>query len=145
MLSLIPADVRRPLLAFALAALTAGCAASAALHRGQDAERQQEYDRAVVEYTNALRKRPNDLDARLGLERAKIRSSADHFQRGRRLAGGTPYGSVKVWDSATGRELLDLKVPEATISSVAFSPDGHRLAAGTTDARIHLWDGTPRP
>ena len=69
-----------------LCVLAAGCAASAAARHGRDAEHRQDYDRAVVEYTKALRLRPDDADARLGLERAKLRASEDHFQRGRRLA-----------------------------------------------------------
>src|SRR5262245_35080405 len=70
----------------AVAAVTAGCAASEALKAGRDAERLQDYDRAVVEYTKAVRLNPKDLDSRLALERAKLRASQDHFQKGRRLA-----------------------------------------------------------
>src|SRR4029079_5127107 len=55
-----------------LCLLAAGCAAStAATRRGSDAEHQQDYDRAVVEYTKALRLKPDDTAARLGLERAQ--------------------------------------------------------------------------
>jgi tetratricopeptide (TPR) repeat protein len=63
-----------------------GCAASAALSRGQDAERRQDYDRAVAEYTQAVRLHPDDVSARVGLERARLRAASEHFQRGRRLA-----------------------------------------------------------
>src|ERR1043166_1617971 len=69
-----------------LSVLAGGCAASAALRRGGDAEHRQDYDAAVVEYTKALRLRPNDSNARLGLERAKQRASQDHLARGRRLS-----------------------------------------------------------
>ena len=65
--------------------VAAGCAASTAAHRGREAERRQDYDRAVAEYTKALRFKPNDADIRTVLERAKLRASEDHFQRGRRL------------------------------------------------------------
>jgi general secretion pathway protein D len=68
------------------AAITVGCATSSALRRGQDAEQRQDYDRAVIEYTGALKRNPNDTNARLALERAKLRAAAEHFQRGRRLA-----------------------------------------------------------
>jgi tetratricopeptide (TPR) repeat protein len=64
----------------------AGCAATGALNRGRSAELRQDYDIAVVEYTKAVRLRPNDSDARLALERAKLRAAQDHFMRGRRLA-----------------------------------------------------------
>src|SRR6266508_6558074 len=66
--------------------LAAGCAASGALRRGRDAERRQEFDLAVVEYTKALRLRPSDTTARVELDRAKLRASQEHFNRGRRLS-----------------------------------------------------------
>ena len=66
--------------------LMGGCAASSASRHGRDAERLQDYDLAVVEYTKALRLKPNDVGIRLGLDRAKLRASEEHFQRGRRLA-----------------------------------------------------------
>jgi general secretion pathway protein D len=66
--------------------VSAGCAAPAALRNGREAERLQDYDRAVVEYTKAVRLHPKDLDARLALDRARTRSSQDHFERARRLA-----------------------------------------------------------
>jgi general secretion pathway protein D len=70
-----------------LACLVAGgCAASSATRHGHDAELGRDYDRAVVEYTKAVRLKPNDVGARTALERAKLRASEEHFQRGRRLA-----------------------------------------------------------
>jgi WD40 repeat protein/serine/threonine protein kinase len=38
---------------------------------------------------------------------------------------------VKVWDVQTGRELLTLQVSAGLTGSVAFSPDGKRLASGS--------------
>src|SRR5436309_731468 len=73
-------------LALAVALSVGGCAASAALRQARDAERRQDYDRAVVEYTRAVRLNPNNVDARAALERAKLRASQDHYARGRRLA-----------------------------------------------------------
>jgi general secretion pathway protein D len=73
--------------ALALVCLFAGgCAATGALHRGESAEYRQNYDLAVVEYTKALRLRPDDNATRLALDRAKLRASQDHFMRGRRLS-----------------------------------------------------------
>jgi general secretion pathway protein D len=69
-----------------LCVLAAGCAASTAMRHGRDAEHRQDYDLAVVEFTKALRANPDNTDARLGLERAKMRASQDHFARARRLA-----------------------------------------------------------
>ena len=69
----------------ALCLFAGGCAASGALHRASDAERQQDYDLAVVEYAKALRLRPEDANTRAALERSKLRASQEHFLRGRRL------------------------------------------------------------
>jgi general secretion pathway protein D len=66
--------------------LAAGCAAGNALRAGERAERAQNYDLAVVEFTKAVRANPNDHNARTALERARFRASQDHFHRGRRLA-----------------------------------------------------------
>jgi WD40 repeat protein len=51
------------------------------------------------------------------------------------LAGGPP-GEVKVWDARTGRELLTLKGRADLVTSVAFSPDGARLAGGSSAASV---------
>ena len=96
-MSLIAATVKRSLLLIVAAALLAGgCAASAALRRGEDAEHAQDYDRAVVEFTNVLRLRPTDNSARLGLERAKLRAASVHFQQGRRLAATGKFDEALV-------------------------------------------------
>ena len=70
----------------ALCLLAAGCAASSALRRGDNAEHRQDYDLAVVEYTKAVRLRPDDTNARVALDRSKLRASQEHFTRGRRFA-----------------------------------------------------------
>jgi general secretion pathway protein D len=69
----------------ALLLLAAGCATSA-LRAGETAERTQDYDRAVVEYTKALRKNPDNVTARTALERVRLRAAQEHYTRGRRLA-----------------------------------------------------------
>jgi len=86
MLSQVPTICRRVALLLLLPALVAGCASSAALRRGREAERHQDYDLAVVEFTKAVRLNSSDSEARFGLERAKLRASQDHFTHGRRLA-----------------------------------------------------------
>ena len=76
----------RLLVVAATTLLVAGCASSGALRRGRDAERRREYDAAVIEYTKAVRRKPDDLTARLSLDRAKLRASQEHFTTARRLA-----------------------------------------------------------
>ena len=71
----------------ALALLLGGCLTDGgAMRAGQVAEKNQDYDRAVVEYNKALRLNPNSDDARLGLQRVKVRAAEEHLQRARRLA-----------------------------------------------------------
>jgi general secretion pathway protein D len=72
----------------ALLALTialSGCATTGTLRSGQLAEQGQDYDRAVAEYTAALRRHPNDRTLQVSLQRAKLRAAQDHLTRARRL------------------------------------------------------------
>ena len=84
--------IRRVAPLAALSLLLAGCATGGAFVRaGERAEQVQDYDRAVAEYTQAVKQNPNNQTARLALERAKLRAAQDHFTRGRRLeATGKP-------------------------------------------------------
>jgi general secretion pathway protein D len=67
-------------------ATISGCA-TGALGRARAAERVEDYDRAIVEYNQVLREDPDNFDARLALDRAKLRAAQEHFARGRRLLG----------------------------------------------------------
>ena len=70
-----------------LVAGLSGCASMSSLRAGKAAERLDDFDRAVVEYEKALRARPDDLTARLSLQRAKLRAAQFHDERARHLAG----------------------------------------------------------
>jgi WD40 repeat protein len=68
---------------------------------------------------------------------------------GGRVASVGTEGVVKVWYSATGSEILSLKTgraikspngPNEPVSSVAWSPDGARLAAGTENGTVIIWN-----
>ena len=59
---------------------------------------------------------------------------------GWRLASGGEDNTVKIWDSATGKELFPLKGHEGRVTSVAFSPDGQRLASASADHTVKIWD-----
>lgn len=72
--------------AFAVAAAVAlSSCAPAAMRTGRQAERIQDYDRAIVEYTKVVREHPDNKEARGGLERVRLLASQEHFSRGRRL------------------------------------------------------------
>ena len=81
----------------ALAALLAsGCATANGMRAGRQAETIQDWDRAVVEYTKAVRERPDDREPRLALQRAKLRAAAEHASRGRRFAATERYEDAVV-------------------------------------------------
>jgi len=74
----------------------AGCATTASYRSGERAELTQDYDRAVAEYTAALKKHPNDRTTQLALDRAKLRASQDHFARARRLEASSKFDEALV-------------------------------------------------
>ncbi len=59
---------------------------------------------------------------------------------GQRLASGSRDQTLKIWDCATGKELLALKGYAGWGNSVAFSPDGQRLASALDDHSVKIWD-----
>src|SRR5262249_53357258 len=67
-------------------------------------------------------------------------SFSPHRQR---LASASPQAkTVKLWDVASGQEVLTLKVPGVpSVSSLAFSPDGKRLA-GDVSYTVMIWDAS---
>ena len=64
---------------------------AAGFRAGEIAETTKNYDLAVIEYTKAVRANPDDVNARLALDRAKLRASQEHAFRGRTLAGAERY------------------------------------------------------
>ena len=73
---------------------------------------------------------------------------------GARIASGSLDGTIRLWDAASGEEVFTLRRHETRprnwlhtnpfrIHSVTFSPDGTRIASGSQDGTIWLWDGSP--
>ncbi|HJR60268.1 MAG TPA: secretin N-terminal domain-containing protein [Vicinamibacterales bacterium] len=91
MLPVRRADRLRTVASAAALLCLAGCVTTGSFRSGERAERAQDYDRAVVEYTKAAREHPNDANVRVALERARLRAAQDHFSRGRRLSALERY------------------------------------------------------
>lgn len=106
---------------FAAVTLSA-CASTAGLRQGQRAESADDFDRAVVEYTKALRQRPDDRTVRDALTRVKLRGAQEHFTRGRRLANG-------------GK--LDEAVVEYQLAS-ELNPASKEIEDAVREARVQL-------
>jgi len=92
------------------------------MHSAEKAETLQDYDRAVAEYTAILKKHPNNVNAKLSLERAKLRSAQDHYARARRL-------------QAEGK--LDQALVELQIAS-DMNPTDPDIDKAVTDVRAEL-------
>jgi WD40 repeat protein/DNA-binding SARP family transcriptional activator len=50
---------------------------------------------------------------------------------GKRFAAPAQPAGVTIWDAATGEEVITLEGPDAKLASMAFSPDGRKLAASS--------------
>ncbi len=59
---------------------------------------------------------------------------------GKRLAAGAGPNLVKVWDTASGRELLVQGLKRSSVESLAFSPDGERLAVAGLTRDVQILD-----
>jgi WD40 repeat protein len=59
---------------------------------------------------------------------------------GTRLATASLDRTAKVWDAASGEELLRLYGHTNRVLGIAFSPDGTRLATASMDRTAKVWD-----
>jgi WD40 repeat protein len=88
--------------------------------------------------------------AQAGDEKLDVRTFKGHTKEvgaiafntdGTLLATGSDDQTVRIWDTATGKELHTLKADERLrVEAVAFSPDGKLLASAGWDATVRLWD-----
>jgi WD40 repeat protein/tRNA A-37 threonylcarbamoyl transferase component Bud32 len=61
---------------------------------------------------------------------------------GQRLVSGSVDASIRLWDLATGQQVLKLN-HDSTVFCCTFSRDGRRLASGSRDGTVRLWDSLP--
>jgi WD40 repeat protein len=60
-----------------------------------------------------------------------------------RIASGERDRLVRLWDAATGEELVRLPGHSDYVYSLAFSPDGQTLVSSSGDGTLRLWDIEP--
>jgi WD40 repeat protein len=90
-------------------------------------------------------------DVRAGVESRTIQGLSDNPQAlmfnpdGTRLLGADVSGNAKLWDFATGRELVATTLTGLYVSTVRFSRDGTRVAlvghrSGLMSGEVHILD-----
>ena len=90
-------SVARLALALLVAATVTACATNPKPYRvGQLAEQRDDFDQAIVAYTQAQAAAPDNREIALALKRARLRASAAHHSKGRRLAGAGKYEEALV-------------------------------------------------
>ena len=61
---------------------------------------------------------------------------------GKILATGSEDKTIKLWDAATGKELVTLKT--GSVQSLASTADGRRFASAGHDGTVKVWDAATR-
>jgi WD40 repeat protein len=59
---------------------------------------------------------------------------------GKHIVTGSLDETVKIWDSATGKEKCTLTGHSDWVRSVAYSPDGKHVVSGSRDNTVKVWD-----
>ena len=59
------------------------------------------------------------------------------------VATASSDGTARIWDSGSGRQLMELRGHSAAVDHVAFSPDGRFVMTSGDDGTARLWEVTP--
>ena len=114
------------------------------------ADEMREYDVAVAQYQKAVQQNPNDKEARLGLDRARLRASDAHLFSGRRLASQGRYEDAQLelqvaveLNPTNGQAESDLRAVRTALRLKLSAPaDGKTRLE--THARRHARHGARR-
>jgi WD40 repeat protein len=87
------------------------------------------------------------MTGQLVLKSVKGRAPLAFSPDGKRLVSAAPLplnaetdSDAKVWNAATGQDLATLQGHTDRLTSVAFSPDGKRVATASKDQTIKIWE-----
>jgi WD40 repeat protein len=87
-----------------------------------------------MEFSHAL-----DIEAMDDALSIAIAPSGDHIAIGKAPWRGEGQYVVQIHDLEDGTLLQTLSGPDGPVTTLSFSPDGERLAAGSIDNTLHLW------
>jgi WD40 repeat protein len=66
--------------------------------------------------------------------------SAAFSPDGSRIVTASLDKTVRIWDAATGKEIMVLRDHENSVEAAAFSPDGTRIVTASIDKTVRIWD-----
>ena len=97
-----------------LSATMAGCATSRAFRDGQDAERRERWDMALLAYQKAAQDDPTNIQYKMSMERARIKAAQVHYERGKlhRQAGQLDLAALEFEQASTLDRTLDVALQE---------------------------------
>ena len=86
-----------------------------------------------------------DGDDLKGGSQVTLNGHTDHIRLVQYLNDGTlvsvsQSGHIIFWDQAAGILFFETRISERMASCLALSPDGRRVAAGTSDGRVSVFD-----
>jgi type II secretory pathway component GspD/PulD (secretin) len=106
----------------------AGCATAGPFRAGEKAERTGDWDRAVLEYSKALKEHPDNLSYQKALQRARLRATEAHAFSARTLAARGIYKEAVdeyrlALDLSPGTESLVAEMQEVEAKRLSAQPN----------------------
>ncbi|KIM36380.1 hypothetical protein M413DRAFT_292432 [Hebeloma cylindrosporum] len=61
-------------------------------------------------------------------------------QNGTRVLSGSEDQTIRIWNTATGEVVAELRGHAGRVNSVEFSPDDSQILSGSDDKMVHIWN-----